>query len=198
MPPVAQPGQAIDAHETNQRTRVRKDFLARHALRFLISSRSVSVLTWPVQVDVITGKNCEGSTTRAHFWRARWAGTFHPKIIYLLANERVCVGLGSANLTSGGLGENLETWRYFVEDEEGHDVLAGARKFLEQLKKEGALPTKVEIEEFILALPESKTTVDSFLSSLEGSLLDQVVSRIRKPGADHFAHAMLRCERRNP
>lgn len=138
-----------------------------------------AVLRRPILVDVVAGRECEGSTTRARFWRARWSGTFHPKMIVLLANSRVCVGLGSANLTSSGLGENLETWCYF-EGNENRAVLSGVRDFLKTLDTRRAFPSKVEIEEFIGALPKSKQPHAVF-STLHGPLLSQVVSRVRKP-----------------
>lgn len=37
-------------------------------------------------------------------------GIFHPKIVFLRAGNRVCVCFGSANVTNGGLGSNLELW----------------------------------------------------------------------------------------
>jgi hypothetical protein len=134
------------------------------------------VLTWPIQVDVVAGKGCEGSTTRARFWRACWPGTFHPKMICLLANTHVAVGLGSANLTSGGLGENLEIWRYF-EGQEDHVVLGGVRDLLKRLDERHVFPRAVAIEEFIEAMPTSKVP-HALLTTLHGSLLPQVVSRV--------------------
>jgi hypothetical protein len=136
-----------------------------------------TILRRAIQVDVVAGKECEGSTTRARFWRARWQGTFHPKMICLLANTEVRVGLGSANLTSGGLRDHLEIWRYFGKED--RIVLSGVREFLKRLDDRHAFPRAVAIEEFIEAMPRSKQP-HALLTTLHGSLMSQVVSRVSR------------------
>lgn len=49
--------------------------------------------------------------------------------LLLLSKDEIVVGIGSANMTSAGLGERLETWRYFTETDSS-DLLAGIRSFL--------------------------------------------------------------------
>ena len=39
-------------------------------------------------------------------------GTFHPELLLMMANERVAVGLGSANLTPEGLRESPRLWGF--------------------------------------------------------------------------------------
>src|SRR5579862_6092364 len=69
-----------------------------------------SILRQDVQVDIVAGVAFSGTSSDARLWGARWPGTFHPKMLCLLANDVVSIGLGSANMTSSGLRENLETW----------------------------------------------------------------------------------------
>lgn len=138
-----------------------------------------TVLRRPIQVDVIAGKECEGSTMRARFWRANWPGTFHPKMICLLADDQVCVGLGSANLTSSGMGENLEAWGWFDLDED-RVMLGGIRDFLKGLQDQNVFSRKAMVGEFIEALPEASSQ-QGVLSTLQGPLLDQVLHRLDKP-----------------
>ena len=80
-----------------------------------------SSLHWPIMVDIVVGApekslrmTRQGINAGLRIWRARWKGTFHPKLLLLLSKDEVVVGIGSANLTSAGLGERLETWRYFT------------------------------------------------------------------------------------
>ena len=138
-----------------------------------------AVLPQSVQVDVIAGKECEGSTMHARFWRANCPSTFHPKMICLLADDKVRVGLGSANLTSGGMGENLEVWGWF---ELGEDdvVLAGVRGFLQSLQTRGVFSREAQVKEFIEALPKAFGR-RNVLSTVEGPLLGQVLQRLKKP-----------------
>lgn len=130
------------------------------------------------QIDVIAGVEYQEAVTNGmRVWRARWPGTFHPKIICLLADAHVRIGLGSANLTAGGLGENLEVWRYF-EGKKDRCVLSGVRKFLEQLLKKNIVPKGAKMEEFVAALPEGDG--EDLLSTLSGSLYSQVTQRVTK------------------
>ena len=50
-----------------------------------------------VDVDVVVGKDLDGLTRGADYrtWRASWPGTFHPKVLIMLANDRIEVGVGS-------------------------------------------------------------------------------------------------------
>jgi len=135
-----------------------------------------------IQCDIVTGEAVDSSRNIPYpygIWRANWPGTFHPKILILLANDRVAIGIGSSNLTSGGLGGNLEAWNFFSgEDNQARSVLMGVREFLEDLRQKGIVSDRVNLEELILALPRGKD--HALLSTLRGSLIDQVVKRIRK------------------
>ena len=67
------------------------------------------VMARGIQVDVVMGDDPPAPGDQYRIWRANWPGTFHPKVLLLLANEQIMLGLGSANLTAEGLGR--ETWR---------------------------------------------------------------------------------------
>ncbi|MHB1512317.1 MAG: hypothetical protein ACYCVM_11220 [Acidiferrobacter sp.] len=129
-----------------------------------------------ILMDVVAGTECGDPMGRMRVWRARWPGTFHPKMLCLLAGARVRICLGSANLTAGGLGENLEVWRYF-EGKRDQSVLSGVRDFLCLLQGKKILPDKVNVEEIIKALPKGRGAPD-FLSTLTGPLDKQVTSRV--------------------
>ncbi|HVC96734.1 MAG TPA: phospholipase D-like domain-containing protein, partial [Pirellulales bacterium] len=61
-------------------------------------------------------------------------GVFHPKLIYLAAGRRHLIGIGSSNLTQGGLGGNLELMLFTSDDGPNARSLAdGATAFLSQL-----------------------------------------------------------------
>lgn len=45
-----------------------------------------------------------------HAVRMQGRSIFHPKLMFMRAGAKVLVGIGSANLTAGGLGTNLELW----------------------------------------------------------------------------------------
>jgi len=81
----------------------------------------------------------------------RTAGTFHPKLIVALADDKPLVGVGSSNLTSGGFGANLEAWQYF--DDSAREVLSGVRRFLEAALDRGILPAAAQLQEVVTALP---------------------------------------------
>lgn len=137
------------------------------------------VLGQSIQVDVVAGRPSGGSAAGARYWRARWPGTFHPKVLCLLANAHVSVGLGSANLTFSGLGENLEVWSFF-EGPEDRAVLAGVRDLLERLQTKGVFPRAASVEEVVEALPAAEDA-HPLVSTLHGRLVDQVASRVEAP-----------------
>lgn len=56
-------------------------------------------------------------------------GVFHPKLVLLRAGRHVRACFGSANITEGGLGSNLEIWT----QTESPDVLAGLQRFLSEI-----------------------------------------------------------------
>lgn len=149
----------------------------------LFEARFESVLTrGNIQCDVVTGEKSGSTSPRRleyHIWRANWPGTFHPKILVLLANDQIAVGVGSANLTEGGLGGNLEIWHFFAQRPDDRPVLAGLRKFIELLLERRIISKNVKIEEFIRALPKMEN--HALLTTLAGTLIDQVKARLTNP-----------------
>lgn len=109
--------------------------------------------------------------------RCRGAGVFHPKLVLLAAGARRLVGIGSANLTTGGLGGNLELM-LFADDraEAGRRVLAGAAAFLDALLESAAVSFPESARRFLhlvlAGLPRSRG--DAVLHSLSEPLLDQM------------------------
>lgn len=56
-------------------------------------------------------------TVNIHAVRLRTGGIFHPKLVFLRAGSAVRVCFGSANVSSGGFGANLELWSHSDEPE---------------------------------------------------------------------------------
>ncbi len=135
------------------------------------------LLDGTAQVDVILGVPGIGARPNYLTWRANWPRTFHPKLLVMIADQKVGVGLGSANLTSNGLQSNLETFDFFGEECTG--LLAGVRRFVVRLRKAGVLPRSLDVEEILEALPDGGDHHLPLLSTLDGRLLDLVVQRLR-------------------
>src|SRR5262249_21039834 len=61
-----------------------------------------------------------------HPIRCRRGGVFHPKLVFLRAGRHVRACFGSANITDGGMGSNLELWT----STESPEILGGIQHFL--------------------------------------------------------------------
>lgn len=109
--------------------------------------------------------------------RCRRAGVFHAKLVFLAAGPRRLVGVGSANLTTGGLGGNLELM-LFADDrtDAGRRLLAGAAAFLDALTETPGIYFPKSARTFLqLALAGVPSATDgAVLHSLEEPLLDQM------------------------
>jgi ribosome-associated translation inhibitor RaiA len=64
-----------------------------------------------------------------HPIRCKRGGVFHPKLVLLRAGKYVRACFGSANITDGGLGTNLELWT----ETESSEILAGLQRFIRQV-----------------------------------------------------------------
>ncbi len=109
--------------------------------------------------------------------RCTRGGVFHPKVIFLAAGPRRLVGVGSANLTSGGLGGNLELM-LFADDasEFGRQLVGGAARFLDRLLIHGSTQMPASAREFIRTMLAGTPRVpDTILDSLDVPLLQQMV-----------------------
>ncbi|GEM_PF-5071454 len=127
--------------------------------------------------DVVVGTDGQRPPREKYrVWRANWRGTFHPKLLVLLGDQRVAVGVGSANLTWGGLGGNLECWQFFDDLKRDAEVLGGIRSFLLRLRARRIISGSLDLREFVSALPQGSTA--SVMSTLDGRLIDLVLERV--------------------
>jgi hypothetical protein len=111
-------------------------------------------------------------------------GVFHPKLLLLQAGRRVLVGVGSANLTPGGLGGNLELMLF--EDNRSEDGRALARSavaFLEALGREPRIALTASARRFLARVSASLPRAEGgpLLHNLHEPLLEQL-RRTRPPG----------------
>lgn len=141
-----------------------------------------------VQVDVVIGQppardqnliNRPQQGLLYRVWRANWLGKFHPKIIILMADDDLVVGLGSANMTVGGLGGNLECWQFYPVSPDNSSVVGGVKKLLECLIERKIVTDKAGLKEITSALPSEVNTC--LIHTLTGRLFDQVIPRLRGP-----------------
>lgn len=109
--------------------------------------------------------------------RLRGAGVFHPKLFLLQAGTRVLVGVGSANLTPGGLGGNLELM-LFVDNgsDDGRALAKSAVGFLDALRESQhvVLPSAARrfLDAICVMLPKQRG--GPLLHSLGEPLLQQI------------------------
>jgi hypothetical protein len=134
-----------------------------------------------IRTDVVTGEPPTQPKRGSYYvWRANWPGTFHPKVLLLLANAQVAVGLGSANMTAGGFGGNLECWQFFERCSANRLVLGNVHTFLGSLSNRKIIPRHLEIEELMHALPPAES--GTLLNTLHAAnVLSQVASTVRRP-----------------
>ena len=70
-----------------------------------------------------------------HPIQCRRGGVFHPKLVFLRAGRHVRACVGSANITDGGMGSNLELWT----STESPEILGGIQHFLLSLTQSSDL-----------------------------------------------------------
>ncbi|MBI4475434.1 MAG: hypothetical protein HY646_22410 [Acidobacteria bacterium] len=110
--------------------------------------------------------------------RNRRSGVFHPKLILIQAGPHYLVGIGSANLTSGGLGGNLELMLFAdTVTEHGQRLVGGAASFLHRLLQHEALLLPDSAREFIrMTIAGVRQDSDTLSDSLSDPLLGQMVN----------------------
>lgn len=103
-------------------------------------------------------------------------GVFHVKVLFLRAGESFLVGIGSANLTPGGFGGNLELMLFADHTSgEGRALAYGAASFLSRLVKCEAVAIPRASRRFIkAAIAGLETKSDVVLDTLDGALLPQM------------------------
>lgn len=116
-------------------------------------------------------------------------GVFHPKLVLLAAGSRYLVGVGSANLTSGGLGGNLEMM-LFADNatDHGRRLLGGAAHFLERAVRHKHLLLPESAREFVdVALAGVRRDRGGLHDSLDVALVDQMA--LTQGAQGHSANA---------
>jgi hypothetical protein len=88
-----------------------------------------------LQKHGVLGQRSAASTYELAPVRVAGSGVFHPKLIVLQAGAEVLVGIGSGNLTAGGLGGNLELMMFATnEGTDGAALAESAIQFLDDLR----------------------------------------------------------------
>lgn len=111
-------------------------------------------------------------------------GVFHPKLILLQAGNNILVGIGSANLTAGGLGGNLELMLFETSTTKDGVALAGsAVNFLHELTESNYVilptPAKHLLHRFCASL--KRVPDGPILHNLNRPLLDQMAADRLRP-----------------
>lgn len=117
-----------------------------------------------LQQRLKTGKTPCGRIN-LHPVRLLHGGIFHPKFVFLRAGNRVRVCFGSANVTSGGMGGNLELWA----DSEEPELTGAFANFLKRLLRHGEialdLPARRALQRSLLGIQSRESA--SFWCSLD-------------------------------
>jgi Molybdopterin-binding domain of aldehyde dehydrogenase len=109
--------------------------------------------------------------------RCRSGGIFHPKIILMQAGSHYLAGLGSANLTNGGFGGNLELMLFAdTAQEKGRILVQGVAGFLDRLTTSSTIILPEKAKSFIRnqVLPGIEPNQGTVLDSFKEPLFDQM------------------------
>lgn len=147
----------------------------------------------------------EGTALGVHVLRApKASGVFHPKLFLAVREDAVFAAIGSANLTRGGLGANLEmlTPIVFARDEESappravlRDILTFLGTIVDGLASHAAAHSIGKVREVIRAahivldgLPEPRRSSDlRFVHSYDKPLWEQLVEAHGNDVVTHVA-----------
>lgn len=124
-------------------------------------------------------------------------GVFHAKLIFLRAGDRMLVGVGSGNLTRGGLGRNLELVSFHTSnDATAQIVVRDALDFLETLASTRAIDLDRTARSFVRRVVEQLASLRrvrgkaALFSSLQESLLTQVERTLAGSPEHRVLHAL--------
>lgn len=109
--------------------------------------------------------------------RVNGTGVFHPKLIVLQAGARVLVGIGSGNLTAGGLGGNIELMLFATNDATDNTALTkSAIQFLDDLRTSAGVILPTSAKRFLERVCHSTTSATGgpILHNLKAPLIEQV------------------------
>ncbi len=103
-------------------------------------------------------------------------GVMHAKLVLLAAGNRYLVGIGSANLTAGGLGSNLEMMMFADNmTDNGRQLLGGAAGFLTRLSEHDSITMPRSVRQMIeLTLCGLQSQGKALLHSLDAPLIRQI------------------------
>lgn len=106
----------------------------------------------------------------------RGAGVFHPKLVFMAAGRRCLMGVGSANLTPGGLGGNLELMLFADNTTaDGARLVGAAAHFLDRLCASRAILMPASARQFVdIALSGVRRDKEIMLDSITTPLLSQM------------------------
>ncbi len=116
-----------------------------------------------------------------HPVRLKRGGVFHPKLVLLRAGRHVRACFGSANVTDGGLGTNLEIWT----DSQDAEVVAGLVRFLYELVQS---PDLVVDDGARRSVRRALSGVDARSTRAIWSSLDESFARRIQSSHDRHAH----------
>jgi len=105
--------------------------------------------------------------------RVNSTGVFHPKLILLQAGSHVLVGVGSGNLTVGGLGGNLELMLFSANEK---SLAASAFQFLNDLRQSDTVTISPSAKRFLERICPSSgnISIGPILHNLKSPLIEQI------------------------
>lgn len=144
-----------------------------------------------LQKQGVLGQRAAASTYELAPARVNGPGVFHPKLIVLQAGSRMLVGIGSGNLTAGGLGANLELMLFASnEGTDGTALADSALQFLDDLRTTRRVTVPASATRFLERMCQSATTAKGgpILHSLYRPLIDQLPAG--RPGHARRVHIL--------
>ncbi|MGE0400236.1 MAG: hypothetical protein AB7T06_26205 [Kofleriaceae bacterium] len=130
-----------------------------------------------LQKHGVLGQRAAASSYELAPVRVNGPGVFHPKLIVLQAGARVLVGIGSGNLTAGGLGGNLEMMLFATnEAADGTAIAESAIQFLDDLRAAPRVTLPISAKRFLERVSRSASGAKGgpVLHSLDQSLIEQL------------------------
>jgi hypothetical protein len=132
-----------------------------------------------LQKEGVLGQRGAASSYELAPARLKGSGVFHPKLIVLQAGAHMLVGVGSGNLTAGGLGGNLELMLFATNEGADGAALAGsAIQFLRDLRVSRRVILPQSARRFIerFCLTAGVVERGPVLHNLNEPLLDQLAA----------------------
>lgn len=129
-----------------------------------------------LQKDGVLSQRSAASSYELSPVRLSGPGVFHPKLIVLQAGEHVLVGVGSGNLTAGGLGGNLELMLFATNDTaDGRALAESALQFLNDLRNATGVVMPPSAKRFLdrVCVASSRSKGGPLLHSLDEPLINQ-------------------------